>query len=357
MSRERSGPRSRSSLQDVPAERAVLAQERAAARVDRPVVAPHERLEQRQVLARVEERVPLDELALLPQEPVELGGVERAETAPEDEVLRRRDGRDRVELEEAEPAHGLENVRRRAVEALRPHRDSARRLDVDRHAGGGGRPARQHHGECSCDAICREWGSLPNVARRKRNPWVSASEVLIWLLFALLLIPVGFAGYAVGHYTSIGKPPTTVTVTVAGPNQTNTTTTSAMTTTTPATTTSAVAGAVAAGKAVFASAGCGSCHTFTPAGSSGTVGPNLDTAPAMDAKAAGQPLPAFIKESIVDPAGVHRQGLQRRDHAGELRHDSDVDADQQSRRVHPLRHAAVTALPKLGDQPRRTGCR
>ncbi|HEU0335264.1 MAG TPA: cytochrome c [Gaiellaceae bacterium] len=30
------------------------------------------------------------------------------------------------------------------------------------------------------------------------------------------------------------------------------------------------------GAAVFASAGCGSCHTFTPAGSSGSVGPNLD---------------------------------------------------------------------------------
>ena len=32
----------------------------------------------------------------------------------------------------------------------------------------------------------------------------------------------------------------------------------------------------AKGKEVFASAGCGSCHTFEAAGSSGTVGPNLD---------------------------------------------------------------------------------
>src|SRR5215211_1523140 len=30
------------------------------------------------------------------------------------------------------------------------------------------------------------------------------------------------------------------------------------------------------GAAVFQSAGCGSCHTFTPAGASGQVGPNLD---------------------------------------------------------------------------------
>lgn len=35
-------------------------------------------------------------------------------------------------------------------------------------------------------------------------------------------------------------------------------------------------GAGADGKAIFASAGCGGCHTFGDAGSSGDVGPNLD---------------------------------------------------------------------------------
>jgi mono/diheme cytochrome c family protein len=34
----------------------------------------------------------------------------------------------------------------------------------------------------------------------------------------------------------------------------------------------------AAGKAVFASAGCGGCHTLKAAGATGTVGPNLDEA-------------------------------------------------------------------------------
>ena len=34
----------------------------------------------------------------------------------------------------------------------------------------------------------------------------------------------------------------------------------------------------AAGEAVFASAGCGGCHTLEAAGSSGNVGPNLDEA-------------------------------------------------------------------------------
>ncbi len=34
----------------------------------------------------------------------------------------------------------------------------------------------------------------------------------------------------------------------------------------------------AAGKGVYASAGCGGCHALKEAGSSGTVGPNLDDA-------------------------------------------------------------------------------
>ncbi len=36
--------------------------------------------------------------------------------------------------------------------------------------------------------------------------------------------------------------------------------------------------AAISGEALFAENGCGSCHTFSKAGSSGTVGPNLDDA-------------------------------------------------------------------------------
>jgi mono/diheme cytochrome c family protein len=39
---------------------------------------------------------------------------------------------------------------------------------------------------------------------------------------------------------------------------------------------SGASGDAAAGKAVFASAGCGGCHTLKAAGTSGNVGPNLD---------------------------------------------------------------------------------
>ncbi|MGH3035851.1 MAG: c-type cytochrome [Gaiellaceae bacterium] len=48
------------------------------------------------------------------------------------------------------------------------------------------------------------------------------------------------------------------------------------------------AGDAAAGKEVFASAGCGSCHTLQEAGTSGTVGPNLDDSSIDEAGAVQQ---------------------------------------------------------------------
>ena len=59
-------------------------------------------------------------------------------------------------------------------------------------------------------------------------------------------------------------------------------------------------GNASAGKSVFASAGCGACHTFAPAGSTGKVGPSLDE--LVDyAKKAGQPLEDFTTEAIIHP--------------------------------------------------------
>jgi mono/diheme cytochrome c family protein len=46
----------------------------------------------------------------------------------------------------------------------------------------------------------------------------------------------------------------------------------------PATPAFAVKGDPTAGKKIFLSAGCTSCHTLADAGSTGTVGPNLDQA-------------------------------------------------------------------------------
>jgi cytochrome c551/c552 len=65
----------------------------------------------------------------------------------------------------------------------------------------------------------------------------------------------------------------------------------------------------AAGKAVFASNGCGACHTFKPAGATGTVGPDLDKLKQYAAQANRGSLTAFIKESIVKPNAYIQPGF------------------------------------------------
>ena len=67
-------------------------------------------------------------------------------------------------------------------------------------------------------------------------------------------------------------------------------------------------GGAANGKALFASNGCVSCHTYKPAGSKATVGPDLDKL-ATYAKQAKQPLAAFVHESIVNPNAYVQKGF------------------------------------------------
>lgn len=69
----------------------------------------------------------------------------------------------------------------------------------------------------------------------------------------------------------------------------------------------------AAGSKVFtsASAGCSGCHAFAAAGSSGTIGPNLDTHLRPDAEAAGKQLEPFVYDSIVSPTAYVAQGFPR----------------------------------------------
>jgi cytochrome c551/c552 len=69
-------------------------------------------------------------------------------------------------------------------------------------------------------------------------------------------------------------------------------------------------GDAAAGKVVFTSGPCGSCHKFTPAGSSGAIGPSLDDLKASAAKA-GKPLAEFTKESITTPDAYVAPGYQK----------------------------------------------
>jgi cytochrome c oxidase subunit I len=83
-----------------------------------------------------------------------------------------------------------------------------------------------------------------------------------WAVLAALGVAVAFAvgGYFVGRESGDEGGTTTVTVSTGAAGGGGSTTT---------------AGDPAAGKAVFADAGCGNCHTFAPAGSTGAVGPDL----------------------------------------------------------------------------------
>jgi cytochrome c551/c552 len=69
-------------------------------------------------------------------------------------------------------------------------------------------------------------------------------------------------------------------------------------------------GGAADGKALFASNGCVSCHTYKPAGSKATVGPDLDKL-ASYAKQAKKPLEPFTRESIVQPDAYVQPGFPR----------------------------------------------
>ena len=96
-----------------------------------------------------------------------------------------------------------------------------------------------------------------------------------------LMTAAGFVGWVIGNYA--GGDTKTVTVATSRPTTTAQTTTSATTSaatstaTTPTTTSGGGnTGGAAAGKAIFTSAGCASCHTLKAAGAHGTVGPNLD---------------------------------------------------------------------------------
>jgi len=69
----------------------------------------------------------------------------------------------------------------------------------------------------------------------------------------------------------------------------------------------------AAGKQVFASNGCGGCHTLSDAGTSGAVGPKLDDLAAAAAKFGKQnneTAAQYVKQSIVDPRAFVVPGFQ-----------------------------------------------
>jgi len=110
------------------------------------------------------------------------------------------------------------------------------------------------------------------------------------LALAALVLALAFAAVGCGGEKEASPTPDTVT-------GTTTETTTTETTTTETTETGGEGeGDAEAGKAVFlGSSGCGTCHTLSDAGTSGTVGPNLDDAqPSHDLVTNGQgAMPSF----------------------------------------------------------------
>jgi cytochrome c551/c552 len=67
-------------------------------------------------------------------------------------------------------------------------------------------------------------------------------------------------------------------------------------------------GNAANGKKLFASLGCGGCHTYGPAGANGKVGPDLDKLAQYAQQANQGPLPQFVETSITSPSSYVQPG-------------------------------------------------
>jgi len=65
----------------------------------------------------------------------------------------------------------------------------------------------------------------------------------------------------------------------------------------------------AAGKKLFASEGCTGCHTYRPAGSHGTIGPDLDKLVQYAKQANQGPLKQFVEMSITTPGAYIQPGF------------------------------------------------
>jgi len=69
-------------------------------------------------------------------------------------------------------------------------------------------------------------------------------------------------------------------------------------------------GNAVAGKTLYNANGCGGCHVFTPAGSNGTIGPDLDKLDQYAKQANGGATAAFAFTSIKNPGAYVQPGYQ-----------------------------------------------
>jgi mono/diheme cytochrome c family protein len=135
----------------------------------------------------------------------------------------------------------------------------------------------------------------------RTSPDFPGRRGLVPFILITVILTIAMLGavevFAKEDHAEAGAETTETETETTGTTETETTeteTTETQTETAGTTTAEEPSGSAGAGRAVFADQGCGTCHTFGPAGSSGTVGPNLDEVLAgKDA--------AFIRQSIVDP--------------------------------------------------------
>jgi mono/diheme cytochrome c family protein len=122
------------------------------------------------------------------------------------------------------------------------------------------------------------WAFVTAIFIPRRSPDFPLNLGAYITLSAVMFVAQMAAVYWVATYQEVE--------TEAVPTETSPTETTPTETTTETTTTETTPGGegdAAAGKEVFASAGCGSCHTLADAGATGSVGPNLDDAkPSYD---------------------------------------------------------------------------
>ena len=111
----------------------------------------------------------------------------------------------------------------------------------------------------------------------KRSRWSSVTAEAALVLTALFLaFAAGLAGYLIGRETADDNEPAAAATSSEAATTESTPAETATTETVPTEPATTAGGEDVDGAAVFAAAGCGACHTFGPANSSGTVGPQLD---------------------------------------------------------------------------------
>jgi mono/diheme cytochrome c family protein len=152
---------------------------------------------------------------------------------------------------------------------------------------------------------------------RRRRWSTPAAEGALVLVALLLAFAAAAAGFVVGRETADDDEPAAAETTSAEATTTAETQTETEPATTAATQTETEGGENVDGAAVFAEAGCGGCHVFGPANSTGTVGPPLDNVDlskdeiAQQVRNGGGGMPAFgdrLSDDEIDAVADYVEG-------------------------------------------------